>query len=72
MDTNTKKVIQKAKLHISHQVKPYSNVKTFRGLIYTYFSIFWALEQVGEIGSKNPKSWALDIQKFKEIVKTHI
>ena len=33
MDTNTQKVIQTVKLHISHQLKPYSNVKTIWGLI---------------------------------------
>ena len=61
INTDTQEVIQSVKLHISHQVKPYSNVETIWGLIYTCFSIFWALEQVRESRPKKPKSWALDI-----------
>ena len=46
------------KLHISNQMKPYSNVKTIWGLIYTRFGVFWVLEHVGKIGPEYPKSWA--------------
>ena len=46
------------KLHISHRMKPYSDVKNIWGLIYISFSIFWAQEQVPVIGPKYPISWA--------------
>ena len=35
VDTDTHKLIQCVKLHILHQMKPYSNLKTIWGLIYT-------------------------------------
>ena len=43
MGADIQKVIEKVKLHISHQMKTYSNVKTIRGLIYTCFNVFWGL-----------------------------
>ena len=39
---DTQKVIQSVKLNISNQMKPYSNLNTIWGLIYTCFSVFWA------------------------------
>ena len=43
MGINTQRVIQSVKFHISHQMKPYSNVKVIWGSGYTCFSIFWEL-----------------------------
>ena len=39
-------------------MKPYAKVKGNWESSYSCFSIFWELEQVREIGSKCPKSWA--------------
>ena len=58
MGINTQKVIQSVKLHILHQMKPYLNTNTILVLIDTYFSVFGALGQIMEIGTKHPKSWA--------------
>ena len=46
------------KLHMSHKMKPYPNVKTIWGLIYASFSVFWALEQVQKIVATYLKSSA--------------
>ena len=54
MCINIQEVIQCVKLYISHQVKPYSNVKTIWGLIYICFIVFGALGQTGEIGPNYP------------------
>ena len=37
MDSNTPKVIRSVKLNISHQMMPYSSLKTICGSIYTCF-----------------------------------
>ena len=39
MDTDTKKVTDSVKPHITHQMKSYSNVKTILGSIYIYFKL---------------------------------
>ena len=49
-------VIQSVKLHVSHQMKPYSTVKVICGSSYTCFSIVLQLGQVGEIRLKFPLS----------------
>ena len=51
-------VIQSVKLHISYQMKLYSNVKTIWESIYTCFCVSVELGQVREIRLKLPKSWA--------------
>ena len=51
-----KRVIQSVKLHVSHQMKPYSTVKVICGSSYTCFSIVLQLGQVGEIRLKFPLS----------------
>ena len=56
MGINTQRVVQSVKFHISHQLKPYSNVKVICRWGYTCFSIFGKLQQVGEIGPKFPLS----------------
>ena len=70
MNINTYKVVQKVKLQILHQMKPYSNVKTIWGLTYICFSVFWALQQDWEIGSKYPKSWALIYRNSSEVLNS--
>ena len=47
----SKKVAEKVKLQISHQMKPYSNVK----IIYICFSVFWAL-------GVSPRNWTQILQ----------
>ena len=48
----------KCKLHIWHQMKPYSSLKAIWGSICTCFCVFVELGQVKEIWPKYPKSWA--------------
>ena len=72
MDSNTPNVIKSVKLSISHQIIPYSSVKTICGSSYTYFSIFGELGQVGEIGSKSPYIIGTNTKKDIRSVKLHI
>ena len=58
MGRDTQKVIQSVKFQISHQMKPYSSVKTICGSSYTCFSILGELGEVGEIGPNYHRSWA--------------
>ena len=50
-------VIQSVKLHISHQMKPYSNVKAIWESIYTCFCVSVELGQVSYIRPVSLKSW---------------
>ena len=64
-------VIQSVKLHISHQMKSYSNVKAIWESIYTCFCVPVELGQVRETRPKLPKSWA-SIHRVIQSVKFHI
>ena len=64
---NTEKVIWRVKLHISHQMKLYSNVETILGMIYIYFSVFGAFREIEEIGHKWHKSWACIYRESFEV-----
>ena len=50
--TDTQKVIKSVKLHISHQTKHYSRIKTNSEPSYTSFSAFRELKRVEKIGLK--------------------
>ena len=65
MGRDTQKVIQSVKFHISHQIKPYSRVKTIWWLIYTCFSI---LVKLGQIWPKYPTSWTLVHRKSFKVL----
>lgn len=64
---NTQKVIWSVKLHISHQMKLYSNVETISGMIYIYFSVFGTFREIEEIGPKYHKSWACIYRESSEV-----
>ena len=72
MGTNTQKIIQSVKLHISHQMNPYSNVMTIWVSIYTCLPGFAELRQVREIRPQNPKNIVTDTQKDIQTLKFHI
>ena len=50
MGRGTQKVIQSVEFFISHQMKPYSRVKTICGSSYTYFGIFEDWGKSGKLG----------------------
>ena len=64
---DTQKFIYSVKLHILHQMKPYSRVKTSWDRTYACISIFMELRQVKEIGPKCPKSWASIHRKSSKV-----
>ena len=53
---HTRKVIQSPQLHVSHQIRLHSCVKTLRKLIYVCFTGAWALGQFGETEPKQLKA----------------
>ena len=71
IDIHIQKIIKSVKLHISHQMKPYSRVKTIFRFSYTCFNIFGELGQVEKIGPKCPTSLT-DTQKVIKSAKLHI
>ena len=72
MNSNTPKVIKSVKLNISHQMMPYSSVKTICGSSYTYFSIIGELGQVGGDWDQIRPIIGTTIEKIIHSVKLHI
>ena len=54
MGMDTQKVVQSVKLHISHQMKPYSSVKAIWRLSYTCASVFGHSGKSGKLGPNTP------------------
>ena len=54
--SHTRKVIQSPQLHVSHQFRLHSCVKTLWKLIYTCFTGAWTLGQFGKTGPKHLKA----------------
>ena len=62
------KVIQSLQLQISHQMRPYSNVKAIRGSSsYTCLRVFGSLGQFWQTGPKYPKIIRVKLYLFNDI-----
>ena len=71
MGTDIQKITQSFKLHITHQMKLYSNVKTIGGSI-TCFSVFEGIGKSQGNLAQMPEIMGRDSQKTIKRVKPHI
>ena len=72
MGTNTQKFIHSVKLHISHQMKPCSSLKSIWGSIYTCSSVFVIIGASRRNLAKIAQIMGRDTQKVMQSVKFQI